>query len=377
METNGSSGMRLMRCVMSDWSVDSRGLRARRERERAGGTEYHRRKVEGSSRVLRWLRRLIPWAVAVAIIALLLSRYSPRQIAGELARGGVLGMVPWVAAVSLGGLATMAVADWLLFSAALGGDRLRIRDVARGRAGTAVVMSIHYSLSSGGYAVWLARRTGAGGRATVGAASYQLLSDLGAVCLLALPAALLGADMLPEGVGASAAVLSGAGFVGSSLLLLLAPRVAPRRWRESRALAAWRRVPVGVWAASTALRAATIAINIAGTWGAARAFGLEVPFEALAAGLPITYLVGALPINVLGLGAVQATWVVLFEAHAPGARILAFQFAYQLLGALALLLRGLPFLPGVMRDLERGAAAPEAPTSPSTSTATSGERAAQ
>lgn len=306
--------------------------------------------------MLRWLRRLAPWVVAAAVIAILLSRYSPREIAEELAHGSVLGLVPWVAAVSLGGLVSMAVADWLVFSAALGGFRLRIRDVARGRAGTAVVMSIHYSLSSGGYAVWLARRTGAGAGATVGAASYQLVSDLGAVCLLALPAALLGAGMLPQGVGASAAVLSAAGFVGSSALLLLGPRIAPRRWRKVRALSAWVRVPARVWAASTVLRAVTIAINIAGTWGAARAFGLEVPFEALAAGLPITYLVGAMPVNVMGLGAVQATWVALFAAHAPGARILAFQFAYQLFGALFLLLRGLPFLPGVMRDLERGRA---------------------
>lgn len=303
--------------------------------------------------MLRWLRRLAPWAVAAAVVALLLSRYSPRLIADELVRGDVLGLVPWVAAVTSGGLVTMALADWLVFSAALGGDRLRIRDVARGRAATAVVMSIHMGLSTGSYAVWLARRTGAGAGATVGAATYQMVSDLGAVCLLALPAALLGADMLPRGVGASAAVLSGICVLGSSALLLLGPRIAPRRWRHVRALAAWVRVPPAVWAASTALRAATIAINMAGTWGAARAFGLEVPFAALAAGLPITYLVGALPVNVLGLGAVQATWVALFAAHAPGARILAFQFAYQLLGALALLLRGLPFLPGVMRDLER------------------------
>ncbi len=303
--------------------------------------------------MLRWLRRLAPWVVAAAVIAFLLTRYSPRLIADELARGGVLGLVPWVAAVSLSVLVTMAVADWLVFSAALGGDRLRIRDVARGRAGTAVLMSIHIGLSAGSYALWLARRTGAGAGATVGAATYQMVSDLGAVCLLALPAALLGADMLPKGVGASAAALAAAGFLGSSALLLLGPRMAPRRWRNVRALSAWVRVPPAVWAASTALRAATIAINIACTWGAARAFGLGVPFEALAAGLPITYLIGALPVNVLGLGAVQAAWVALFAAHAPGARILAFQFAYQLLGALALLLRGLPFLPGVMRDLER------------------------
>jgi len=338
-----------------------------RERGLAGGDRVRSPVVAGFS---RWLRRLAPWVVAVLVIALLLARYSPRAIADELARGGVLGLVPWVAAVSLGALACMAAADWLVFSAALAGAgarRLRVLDVARGRAATSILMSVNHGLSSGGYAVWLARRTGVGAGATAGAATYQLLSDLGGVCLVALPAALLGADLLPQRVGASAAVLAGIGLVSVSALLLFGPRVAPRRWRESRLLGAWVRVPISVWAASSLLRAGTIAINIAGAWGAARAFGLPIPFEALAAGLPITYLVGALPINVLGLGAVQGVWVVLFEAHAPGAQILAFQFAYQLFSAIALVVRGLPFLPGVLRDLERGGAAAgaPAPSSPS------------
>jgi Lysylphosphatidylglycerol synthase TM region len=306
----------------------------------------------------RWMRRLAPWAVAAVVIALLLSRYSPEAIAAELARGEVLAMVPWVVAISLGALILMVVADWLVFATALGArrgsHRLHVLDVARGRAATGILMSLHHGLSSGGYVVWLGRRTGVGAGATVGAATYQLLSDLGAVCLIALPSALLGAELLPAGVGASAAALAACGLVGVSALLLFGPRVTPRRWRESRMVVAWTRVPASVWAVSTVLRAATIAINIVGTWGAARAFGLSIPFEALAAGLPIAYLVGALPINVFGLGAVQAAWVVLFERHAPGAQILAFQFVFQLLGAAAQVVRGLPFLPGVLRDLESG-----------------------
>lgn len=300
------------------------------------------------------MRRLAPWVAAAVVLAALVWRYSPRAIAAELARGGVLGIVPWSAAIALVALVLMAAADRLVFAAALGaGEPLRLADVARGRAATAILMSVNYGLSSGGYAVWLARRTGAGAAASVGAATYQMLSDLGALCLFALPAALLGAPLLPDRVGMSAALVAASGAAGAFCLLVAAPRAAPRRFRASRLLRAWSRIPIAVGAASALLRAATVAVNIAGTWAAARAFGLPIPPEALVAGLPITYLVGALPVNVLGLGAVQASWLALFGSHAPGPQILAFQFAFQLLGALTLVARGLPFLPGVVRDLDR------------------------
>ena len=307
-----------------------------------------------------WVRRLAPWSIAALVIGFLLWRYSPRAIAEEVQRGAVLAVVPWPVGVALVALVFMAAADWLVFAAAIAtsggaGRPLRLADVARGRAATAILMSLNYGLSSGGYGVWLARRTGVGARVAVGATTYQMLSDLGAVFLFALPAALLGGGLLPERVGTSAALVAGAGLAGVTALLVVLPRAAPRRWREARVLAAWARVPVPVFAASALLRAVAIAINIAGTWGAARAFGLDIPIEAMAAGLPIVYLVGAMPVNVLGLGAVQAAWVALFAHRAPGAQILAFQFVHQLLGAATLVVRGLPFLPGVLRDLERGA----------------------
>lgn len=313
----------------------------------------------------RWLRGLAPWIVAAAVIGALVWRYSPAAIAAELARGDVLAMLPWTLAVGFASLAVMAVADWLVLVPSLGArDRLRLGDVARGRAATSILSSVSYGLSSGGYGVWLARRTGAGAAATVGATTYQLLSDLGAVCLFALPAAFFGAGLLPARVGATAAAVAGLGAIGVAALLVLGPRVAPRRLRQSRVVAAWRRVPIGAGAAGALLRAGALAINIAGTWGAARAFGVELPAEALAAGLPIVYLVGVLPVNVLGLGAVQAAWVALFAAHAPGARLLAFQFAFQLMSVAAVLVRGLPFLPAVLRDIGPREAAPEQPAGP-------------
>jgi hypothetical protein len=316
--------------------------------------------VQASS---RWLRRLAPWVVAGLVLGALLWRYSPRAIAAELAAGAVLALIPWTIAAVIGAILAMAAADWLVFAASFGPNaRLRFFDVLRGRAASSVLMTLNYGLSSGGYAVWLARVTGAGAAPTVGAAMYQAVSDLGAVCLIALPAALLGGELLPAGVGPTATLVAAACVAASAMLLVVLPRIAPPRWRRARLLAAWARVPARVWVASTLLRSTTIAINIATTWGAARSFGLAIPGEALAAGLPITYLVGVLPLNVLGLGAVQAAWLALFATHAEGAQILAFQFAFQLLSATAVIVRGLPFLPGVMRDLE-GARADDSSTS--------------
>jgi len=73
----------------------------------------------------------------------------------------------------------------------------------------------------------------------------------------------------------------------------------------------------------------------------------------MAAGLPVIYIVGALPLNVLGFGAVTAAWVAVFAPFGDGAAILAFQFLWQALSIAMTVARGLPFLPSVLRDIAR------------------------
>ena len=108
---------------------------------------------------------------------------------------------------------------------------------------------------------------------------------------------------------------------------------------------AWRAMSPARFAASLALRVATLGVNVGCTIMAARAFGLDIPAGAMAAGLPVIYVVGVLPLNVLGLGVVTAAWVAVFERFASGADILAFQFLYQALSIAMTVARGLPFLP--------------------------------
>lgn len=299
----------------------------------------------------RALVRLAPWLIALAVTGALLLRYSPGAIAQEIARGDSLATLPWVIAVALVSLAVMVVADWSMFSAALGRARLDLVSVLRGRAAAWVLMSLGYGFSGAGYGVWLARRSGAGATRAVSALAQQMLADLSAVFWFALVSLPLAGAIVPERARAPIVLAAALGALGTSAILFFGHAVAPRRFRESRAVSAWR--AVGRWrlAASLALRVVALLVNVVGSWAAARAFGLDVPFGAMAAGLPIVYLVGALPFNVAGLGPVSAAWVVVFDRWAPAAELLAFQFVYQMLSTAMVVARGLPFLPSVMRDI--------------------------
>jgi hypothetical protein len=294
-------------------------------------------------------RRWVPWLVAAAVLALLFLRYSPRDIALAMGRGDALAIAPWTAAVALLGLAAMGLADWLIFSAFAAA--LRLWDVVRGRGGSTILTTLHYGASVGAYGVWLARRTGAGAAATSAAIGYQMLSDLCALSWFALATALAWGDDLPRRDLVVAVTAGGGG--GLSLLLLLGARVVPRRF--GGLASAWRAVAPPRFAASLALRAITLAVNVGATIAAARGFGLAIPAGAMAAGLPVIYIVGALPLNVLGFGAVTAAWVGMFDRFAAGADILAFQFLYQAFSIAMTVARGLPFLSSVLRDIARTA----------------------
>jgi len=291
-------------------------------------------------------RRWVPWLVAAAVLGLLFLRYPPGEVTAAMARGNWLAIAPWNAAVALVGLAAMALADWLVFSAFA---ELGLWDVVRGRGGTTILMTIHYGASAGGYGVWLARRTGAGAAASSAAIGYQMLSDLCALCWFTLATALAWADALPR--RDLVVAVSGVGAGSLTLLLLVGARLVPRQL--GGIARAWRAVSPARFAASLALRIATLGVNVGGTIAAAHAFGLDIPAGAMAAGLPVIYIVGALPLNVLGLGAVTAAWVAVFDRFAPGAAILAFQFLWQALSIAMTVLRGLPFLSSVLRDIAR------------------------
>ncbi len=295
-----------------------------------------------------WSLRVAPYAVTAAVVAALLHRYPAGEIAQEMGEGHALRMLPLGLALPFAVWVQYAACDRVVLQAAVG--PLALRDVLRAKAATALLLTLGYVVGGGGYGVWVARTRRVGAARAAGAVLYVMTSDLVAVCAVASAAMWLGG---PAGRIPLRAVATW--ICAIQVLLIL---VGPYRFRTMRLPAVfdpWMLVPRGRSLAQILVRATNIAIISALTWGAMRAFGIEVPPGAAAMYLPMITLATALPINVAGLGVAQAAWL-LFLPWASGPRLLAFQMLWQLFVALGLFLRGIPFLRGVMREIEEGRA---------------------
>jgi uncharacterized membrane protein YbhN (UPF0104 family) len=92
---------------------------------------------------------------------------------------------------------------------------------------------------------------------------------------------------------------------------------------------------------------------VIGQWIAVRVWGIDIPFSAGMAVVPVVVIASVLPITPVGLGTAQAAMVLLFSDFAAGASVddrqaavLAFaivHFVYGTLGSLTVGLACLPF----------------------------------
>lgn len=306
-----------------------------------------------SGRRRKWLRRGLAWSVTIGVVAFLLIRYSPQRIGEAVAHGNWLGMIPFAAFAALWSLFCMATADWIVFRAALG--RSRYGDVIRGRAGVSVMQAFNHSVGQATYAVWIGRKSGSDVRTTLGLIGYVVTSDLtalfavatGAVWLSGIRAADLAGVELMAWIGPLVTIgLVAAAFLG--------PRILPRLVPRAKLLKPWTAVPPAHYVANVVFRSASLIGIMVAVWGAARAFGLDIPLAAILTYLPVIFLAGALPINVFGFGAVQLVWVEAFEPWVPGEEVIAFQLLYHLMLVAGFVIRGAPFFSGVVDEIERG-----------------------
>lgn len=304
--------------------------------------------VESARR--RWLRRLAPWVITVAVVTAILFKYPIGRIVEEMQRGNAWGMLPVAMMVTLALWVTATTSDYLYLRPLSPG--LRFVRLMRGKAGVSVLNALGMALNYGGFALWITRALRCRWMTSVGVVLMITVGDLAAVSVIAVIALLLGGDALPADMRDRLwSVAPVVGVVASGFLLI------PRgRFSDRPVLEPWRRVPRLNRALSLVVRCGTISVLILGTWGAARAFGLPVPLKAWASFLPVLLVIGAMPVNVGGFGPVQAAWLMLFGPWASGPQILAFQFLWHLALVTALFLRGAPFLRDVVADVAKPAA---------------------
>jgi hypothetical protein len=296
----------------------------------------------------RWRRRLVRWTplgITAGVIAFLFQKYPAELIASELARGTVLPMIPLALGSVVVTLLIVACADLMVIGGCCG--RARFMDVLAAKAGSSLVDIVGYVAGHGLYAVWIKRFTSARPGLAGGAMLYVMAGDLAAVCIVAAGAMYF----LPVDVPSGLRVVA----LSVGVLLIMSIITGPYRLfgKAFHLFEPWALVGRTIGFMQIGLRLLQTVFWILVTWWAARLFGLPIPLEAMAAYMPVIMLVGALPINVAGFGAVQGAWL-LFTDYAPGAQILAFQFLWQMLISVSVILRGLPFVRRVVNDVDRG-----------------------
>lgn len=297
-----------------------------------------------------WLERLAPYIVAATVVGAILRKYPARDIVAEMRLGHALRMLPLALALTFVVWLPYAAYDRVVLFGAVG--PVRYLDVLRAKAASAVLLTLGYFLGGGGYAVWIARKTGAGGARAAGAVLYIMASDLVAVCAVAAASMWLGGLEVPHALRTIATTI----VCVQVLLILIGPYATTSR--SIRVFEPWRRVPRGWGLSQICGRAVNIAVITAFTWAAARAFGLDVPAGAMGMYVPIILLVASLPFSVAGVGAAQAAWLLLLP-WATGPQILAFQAVWHVFTGAGLLLRGLPFVRRVVAEIDAGAGGPE------------------
>lgn len=300
------------------------------------------------SRLRQHLVRFGPWVLTAIVLAAILRKYPLGEILHAMAEGRAWPL-PLVA-MTFAVVHMIVVASWdtLVLHSVLGGPRWV--DVARVKSGCAVLQSIGYVLNQGAYGTWIARATRSGPRVAVALILFTASSDFAAGALVATGSVHLAQVRVPELIRWGAPI----GFVLVTALLL-APRRVPLPTSGASVLEVFRAVPRGRGALQLFGRMINVGLISVAAWAAANAFGLALPLRAAITYVPLIMLVGSLPVNVFGFGPVQGMWL-LFTPWVSGPRILAFQILWNLSLILANVLRGVAFVPRILREVAEGSA---------------------
>jgi len=290
------------------------------------------------------------------VLIFLLRRYSVDEIGAEMARGRFLAMIGPCAVMGIVSLFLVGVGDWLVVSSVA--DRPpTLWEQTRARAATSMLMALGYLFSGGGLGVWLARKIGMRVPATLGLLLYLMASEVGALAAIAAMALLIGGgELLDPGLRELVRWLAPVLASGVVVAALVAPRILAARVRDPQFWRAATRVPAQAFLGTLLCRGAHFCNVIACTGWAAQGFGLDIPWSSMWTYMPVIIFVNALPINILGFGAVSVVWLVFESATVTGPAILAFQVLWSLLIFAALVIRGLPFVRAVSAEIAAGTA---------------------
>jgi len=291
-----------------------------------------------------------PYVLSAVVIWAILRKYSVGEITAAMAAGNAWPLFPIALAFAITHILIVSAWDTIVLESVLGGPAFF--DVARVKAGCAVLQSLGYLFNQGAYGTWIARATGSGVRVAVGLILFTAGSDLAAGSLVATVSIVASRVPVNDVLRFGAPMM----FVSVLLVLLGQPREPfTRTTLDERpgVLRVFRAVPRGRGAVQLFGRMLNVSLIILAIYAAANAFGMKIPLRAALAYVPVIMLIGSLPVNVMGFGPVQGAWL-LFTDWAPGPQILAFQILWNVAVLVANSVRGAVFVPRLLREVAEG-----------------------
>lgn len=306
--------------------------------------------MKDSSRLRKLAITYGPYLLTAVVLAAILRKYPLGEITGAMGRGRPWPLFPIALAFALTHMAVVSAWDTMVLNAVLGGPKYW--DVFRVKSGCAVLQSLGYLFNQGAYGTWIARATGTGVRVAVGLIMFTAGSDLAAGAFATT------ISMMASRIAVGDLLRFGAPMLCASVALLLLgqprePFTRSTLTEKPGVLRVFRAVPRGRGAMQMVGRILNVSLIIFSVYIAANAFGMKLPLRAALAYVPVIMLVGSLPVNVMGFGAVQGVWL-LFTEWVPGPQILAFQILWNLAVLVANTLRGALFVPRLLREVADG-----------------------
>jgi len=298
------------------------------------------------SEVRRVIRKYLPWVVTILIFIYLFKRIPVDEV---IEAGLKADFLPYLA-ISVFGILFGFFWDGVVYSFIFNrfGTPVTFRGMLPVRGAIYLLMVLNYNVGQGGFALIMNRWKKMSISRAASVVIYTMFVDYYVLLTLCLAGAFLlpGVDLAKffdrskEGDLVRFVVISWAVFMAHIWFYRrFLPRTERFQWvKNTEVLSAFREAPTVRYFQIIFLRVIGSAVGIILTYFALITFGLRVPILELTVMLPIVWLIGSIPITVMGLGTSQAAMIWLIARVAQGAggpaEIDATVLAFSLLGSI-------------------------------------------
>ena len=316
--------------------------------------------MEEASGIRQRLVKLLPWVITLAIFFFIFRRVPVPELLEALQQASLL---PYLALMAPYSMIYCLVDAFVLTRAITWFNKpVRYARVLPVRAAAYILSLLNPGLGQGGTAFYIHRREGVPFFEMAGSIVFLVVIEFGQLALYAAigifivqpELAAVFAPFYVIFVAAFAIVLvyirHGLGPLARAVLTLC--RLAGRQVDPARLAArpgahilrALQIAGVRHYLLALLYKAPNFFLAILVHYLAVQQFGLQIPFLALLAFLPVVFLAASLPITVAHLGTSQAAWLFFFSAYGAEARLLAYSLAAHFTFMMLNSLIGLCFL---------------------------------